>query len=84
MSNNDKKRVCQCRKCNEVFDIGDVVQVEYDLYNIKIQEKRCPYCKDNYRLLNDGLYEINRDKWILHNPPTSDERTNWLYFNREN
>ena len=84
MKGYNKNRVCQCRQCNTVFDIGDVKHVERDLYNIKIKEKRCPYCGGYYRLLEDGLHEINRDHWILHNPPTSKEKINWMYYNREN
>lgn len=78
------KRICQCRKCKNVFDVGELVWVKRKIYNLDIEEKRCPYCNGEYRLFKDGLFEKNRDRWILHNPPTSDEKLNWKYFNREN
>ena len=85
LNENTKYRICHCRKCDKVFNLDEAKQVETNLYNIKIKEKRCPVCEGQFRILKvKDLYEVNRDHWILHNPASENEIANWEYYNREN
>ena len=50
------KHLCKCKKCDAVFDYNDLIMTDRNLFDITIQEKRCPCCKGEWVPLEPPQY----------------------------
>lgn len=66
MTETINKKKCLCLSCENIFSIEDAAKAKRKLYNIEIEEKRCPECNGDFKILYvprslDKYLDINRD-----------------------
>lgn len=66
ISNSIDTRICQCRRCNKVFNIEDIQKKKRLIYGIEIVDWCCPDCAGEYRVLCipkslDKYLKVNQD-----------------------
>ena len=60
------KQQCFCLSCDSTFNIRDAAKTKRKIYELDIEEKKCPYCYGDFKMLNlpyflDKYLDVNTD-----------------------